>query len=105
MFVILGMGIFFVALAFILSENNARYLLSGYNTMSEEERRKFDISGYIPYFKKFHLFLGVSLALMGMPISYIYGDDAGGIFLAAYTLLGYTFFIVSSRKFMSGKRK
>jgi hypothetical protein len=105
MYVILGLGLFFIGMAFVLTEKNAKYLLAGYNTMTEKERRKFDISGYVPYFRKFHIFLGISLALIGMPVAYIYGDDAGGIFLTAYTLLGYTFFIVTSRKFSRKRSK
>jgi hypothetical protein len=56
--------------------------------MTEKEREKFDISGYVPYFRKFHIFPGISPALIGITLSSIYGTDAGGIFLTAYTLLG-----------------
>jgi hypothetical protein len=38
-------------IAFFVTENNDKSLLSGYNTMSEQERQKFDIKSYIAYFK------------------------------------------------------
>ena len=36
-----------------LNENNAKYLLAGYNTMSKEERENFKIKEYLIYLKKF----------------------------------------------------
>jgi hypothetical protein len=100
MYVILGIGIFIGAIGFILTENNAKYLLSGYNTMTQKEREKFDIRCYVPWFRKFHIFLGISLSLIGMPLAYIYGSDVAGAFLTIYPLLAYTYFIIESRKYI-----
>jgi len=102
-YVILGLGIFFIIIGFVLTQNNAKYLLAGYNTMTEKEREKFDISGYVPYFRKFHIFLGGSFTIIGIPLAYSFGDDAGGVFLAVYPILGYTFFLITSRKFIRKK--
>lgn len=55
-FVFIIICVLFIALAFILTENNAKYLLAGYNTMSPEERKKVDIKGLIAYFKSFLFF-------------------------------------------------
>ena len=63
---ILILSSIFIAIAFIVNENNAKYLLSGYNTMSEEERMKFDIKSYIPFFRNFHIFLGISLLIISL---------------------------------------
>jgi hypothetical protein len=49
--------ILFIALALGLNKYNAKYLLSGYNTMSEKEREKYDIENYLILFKKFFLVL------------------------------------------------
>lgn len=98
-YVIIGMGLFFVALGFIVNVKNARYLLSGYNTMSEENRKKVDIHSLIPYLRKFHIFLGVSLAMIGLLLTWLIGDIAGGILLAVYPVVAYMFFILDSRRF------
>jgi hypothetical protein len=42
-YAILGTSLLFVAIGFIVDEKNAKYLLSGYNTMNEEDRQKVDI--------------------------------------------------------------
>ncbi|WP_349293300.1 DUF3784 domain-containing protein [Flavobacterium eburneipallidum] len=88
-----------MAIGFIVTENNAKYLLSGYNTMKEEDRQKFDIKSYIPYFRKFHLFLGISYLVLGLLITYLINEEVGGIFLGIYPILAYGYFMWSSRKF------
>ena len=60
------MSLSYLAVAFLITPVNARYLLAGYNTMSEEKRRAFDIDGYLtnffkPFFKKLALFPPLSL--------------------------------------------
>jgi len=50
----------FVVLALIVNERNARYLLSGYNTMTEERRKDFDIRGYIKEFRRFFISLSIA---------------------------------------------
>ena len=91
--VILILSSIFIIVAFSVTENNAKYLLSGYNTMSEEEQQNFDIQSYIPYFKKFHLVLGISLLIVSLLLYYYVDSDWCGIFLGAYPILAYTFFI------------
>lgn len=100
-YVLIGMSLLFVAIGFIVTENNAKYLLAGYNTMSEEERKKVDIKSYIPYFRKFHIILGISFLILGYGINLI-NKNAAGIFLGVYPVLAYLYFAVSSSKFSGG---
>jgi len=101
-YVLIGMSLLFAAIGFIVTENNAKYLLSGYNTMSEEDRKNVDIKTYIPYFKKFHIFLGISFLILGTAFTYLIGENAGGIFLAVYPILAYIYFIAASSKYSNG---
>lgn len=96
------MSLLFFAVGFILTENNAKFLLSGYNTMSVEERKKVDISSFVPYFRKFHIFLGISFLTGGLIANFLISEVAGGIFLGTYPILAYIYFIWNSRKFSSG---
>ena len=48
---VVGTGLLYV-LAFI-NENNAKTWLSGYNTMSKAAQEKFDLKGYLIFFKSF----------------------------------------------------
>src|SRR5258708_852490 len=101
-YVITGIGLLFLAIGFFVTENNAKYLLSGYNTMDEEDRKKVDIKSYIIYFRKFHLFLGVSFLTLGPLLTYLISENAGGMFLGVYPILAYIYFFRSSTKFSKG---
>ena len=98
LFPILFISILLTGIGFLVTEENASYLLSGYNTMSEEEKNEFDIKGYIPYFKKFHIFLGTSLCSIGLFIFYFIDADTSGLFMGIYPILAYTYFIWTSNK-------
>lgn len=102
LYIIIGTGLLFIAMAFLVTENNSKYLLSGYNTMSEAERTKVDIKSYIPYFKKFHLFLGVSFIAIGLLLHFAIGESASGIFIGVYPILAYIYFIRESNKYWKG---
>jgi len=45
-FIIILLSLLFIVIGFIVTENNAKSLLSGYNTMSEEDRKLFDLKSY-----------------------------------------------------------
>ena len=49
----------FIAIAYGINEKNAKLLLAGYNTMSEKDRKNFDLKSYLIYFKKF--FINISI--------------------------------------------
>lgn len=105
LYVLIATGLLFIGMAFLVTTNNAKYLLSGYNTMSEAEREKVDINAYIPYFKKFHLFLGISFIALGLLLHYAIGATASGIFMGVYPILAYVYFIWESNKFWKGSSK
>lgn len=104
MFTLIGMSLLFIAIGFIVNEHNAKYLLSGYNTMSEEERKKVNIKAYIQYFRKFHLFLGISFFPIGTLLTYFIDENATGVFIGIYPILAYTFFIATSFKYFNSQK-
>lgn len=52
-------GVLFVLVSKYINKDNAKHLLSGYNTMSKSEQEKFDIVGYLSFFKPFFYNWGV----------------------------------------------
>lgn len=104
-FVLILLSILFFGLAFILNEKNAKKLLAGYNTMSKEDQQKIDLKKYIPFFRKFHIFLGISYLLFGLLLFRMLNENVGGIFLAVYPLLAYMFFISRSQRYYHGVNK
>ncbi len=96
---IIIVGLIFIAIGFIVTEKNAKYMLAGYNTMSENERANFDIKSYIKFFKKFHIFLGVSIAIGGAFSRYFCNGITEAIFMIAYPCLAYVFMVIYTQKF------
>ena len=65
-YVILLLSLVFIGLGFLITNNNASYLLSGYNRLSAEEQQKIDIKPFIQFFRNFHIFLGGSFLVLGL---------------------------------------
>lgn len=104
-YVLIGISLLFTIIGFIITKDNARYLLSGYNTMSDTEREKVDIVNYIAFFKRFHIFLGISLLVVGGLLYYVIDSIAAVVFMTIYPLIAYTYFMWTAKKYMtvSGK--
>ena len=99
------LSIFFIGIGFIVTENNAKHLLTGYNTMSAEDRQKFDTKSYIPYFRRFHIFLGLSLLILSVTAYYLINPDWSGIIMVTYPLLAYVYFIWKGNQFLNTNDK
>ena len=54
-FTIIFVSLIFLGIAFGINKKNAKYLLAGYNTMSKEQQEKFDIDGFLKFFKNYFL--------------------------------------------------
>jgi len=93
------LGLFFAGVGFVLTTQNASSLLAGYNTMSTAERDKVDIEGYIPFFRKFHWFLGASTILLSLAAYFFLGDVGLGYVIGLYPLLAYIYFIPAGQKY------
>ena len=100
-YVLIGLSVLFLAIAFLVTERNAKYVLSGYNTMSDEERQNVDLKNYMLYFKKFHVFLAISFLGFGLAIYWV-NINAAGVFLGVYPILAYGYFIATSARFYKG---
>lgn len=104
LYILIGLGLLFIGIGYLVKENNAKYVLSGYNSLSAEEQKKVDIKLYIAYFKKFHFFLGVSLLILGLLLLYIFDTNVAGIFMGIYPILGYIYFIWTSQEYYADIR-
>ena len=91
-YVIIGVSLIFGSLAFILTKDNAQYLLAGYNTMSKEQREQIDIEAYLKMFKQAHITLAISTFLLGVATIFWFGDRVVALFISIYPLLFYGYF-------------
>lgn len=101
-YILSGLSVLYILIGRILTVENAPYLLSGYNTMSAEDQKKVDLTAYVPYWSRFHLWLGLSHFILGSMLFYLWGEDAAGVFLGIYPILAYLWFMGRSRRLMPG---
>jgi hypothetical protein len=92
------MALLFVGLGYLLTEKNAKTTLSGYNTMTELQRQQFDLKSFLRSFRNFHLFLGISLLVIGLLLLLVFGEIPSTLFLVVYPLLAYGFFLVKAQR-------
>ena len=67
-FTIIFMSLLYLLIGFGINKDNAGYLLAGYNTMTPEQKQKFNIDKYLeffnPFFKKLCFYPPLSFGLM-----------------------------------------
>ena len=64
--------------------------------MSKEERKNFDIKTFIPFFKLFHIFLGLTIIVFGLIFDILKYHTALKVLLIIYPILMYIYFICKS---------
>lgn len=102
LWIALFLSVVFGSIGFIVNRDNARYILSGYNTMSEADRRAIDMEAYLRFFRRFHVFLGLSL-LVGTGLLSLIDANWASMFMTIYPLAAYLFFIVKGGSYFPGK--
>ncbi len=98
-YVIVAISLLFIIIGFVVNEGNAKYLLAGYNSMSEESRKRLHIKAFLPYFRKFHVFLGISLFTLCYILHVYISENLAGIFFAIYPIIAYVYFALTSAKY------
>lgn len=102
-FLLAGLALFFLLIGFSITTKNAKYLLSGYNTMSTEERESFNLEGYLRYFKRFHSWFSASFFLFGIGFLYGINETALAVFISIYPIVAYLYLAVTSGMFYKSK--
>ncbi len=98
---IIFMSLIYLLIGFGINKDNAKFLLAGYNTMTPEQRLKFNIEKYLeffnPFFKKLCPYPPLSFGLM-----YILFEGEQLILIwSLLQLLPFVWFITKSLKFKS----
>lgn len=88
----------FIGLGFLITEKNAKNVLAGYNTLSDEERKKVNIRAYLQFFRRFHIFLGISYFLFGL-LLHLVSENATGVFMAIYPILSYIYLLWKGNRY------
>ena len=76
-----------IAVALGINKNNAKYLLSGYNTMSKKEKDKFDLVNYLVIFKKLFLILAATSTVVFIFLINLLNSKIAVIFYSSYIII------------------
>ena len=85
-----------VCCGYIVTESNADILLAGYNTMSKKEKEKFDLKGYLNFFKKFMLSVGLYSFIIYLLIHFFFSVEVAVIGYAISISIPWPFFLYQS---------
>ena len=89
----------FIALALGLNKENAKYILSGYNTMSKKERENFNIVNYLILFKKFFLILAASSSIVFTILINLLNAKIALTTYSSYLIIMLIWFVFKGNKF------
>ena len=96
---IIFMSLTYLLIGFGINKKNAEYLLAGYNTMTPEQKEKFNIEKYLkffnPFFKKLCLYPPLSFGL----ICVLFEGEQLILIWSFLQLLPFVLFITKSLKF------
>jgi len=97
--IILLMSGIFLLIGFAITEKNAKYLLSGYNTMSEKERARFDLSSFLEFFKIFHIGLAIVFLLTSLLLYFYAPEKMMALGMSILPVMGYLFLLWQSKNY------
>jgi len=77
-------------MAIVVNEKNARYILAGYNSMSEIEKHQFELVKFLKFFKNYLLILAVSYIVIGFILIKMFDNaNIGIVFSVLYPFFGF----------------
>ncbi|WP_426791872.1 DUF3784 domain-containing protein [Sphingobacterium sp. WOUb80] len=99
---------FFIMLimAIVVNEKNARYILAGYNSMSEIEKHQFELVKFLKFFKNYLLILAVSYIVIGFILIKMFDNaNIGIVFSVLYPFFGFFLLIYRSLSYYRNSSK
>ena len=97
-FAVLFTSVIIAACGYIVNENNAGILLAGYNTMSKDEKNRFDLINYLKFFRKFVLNVSIYTAIIYFIATIFFNIETSAIIYAIAVCIPWPYFIIISNK-------
>ena len=83
---------------YIVNENNADSLLAGYNTMTKDEKNRFDLVNYLKFFRNFMLSISLFTAIIYFISILFFNEETSAIIYAICLCVPWPYFIIISNK-------
>tara|TARA_B100002019_G_scaffold13081_1_gene10590 strand:+ start:2193 stop:2507 length:315 start_codon:yes stop_codon:yes gene_type:complete len=97
-FAVIFTSILIALCGYIVNENNADILLAGYNTMTKDEKNRFDLINYLKFFRKFMLNVSLYTAVIYFISIFLFDNETGAIIYAISVCVPWPYFIIISNK-------
>ena len=97
-FAVLFISILIALCGYIVNENNADILLAGYNTMTKDEKNRFDLINYLKFFRKFMLNVSIYTAIIYFISTVFFNIQTSAIIYAIAVCIPWPYFIIISDK-------
>ena len=98
-FPVIFVSALYYAIGYFINEEKSKYLLSGYNPMSVEKRKKFDIENYLIFFKSFFKQQSLISFFIFQIFYLIFEGEEALIFWSIYITIAIIYLVVKSQKF------
>ena len=99
-FAVIFTSILIALCGYIVNENNADILLAGYNTMTKDEKNRFDLINYLKFFRKFMPKASLYTAALVL-FQFFFDIETGAIIYAISVCVPWPYFIIiSNRRFV-----
>ena len=92
-------NIILLGLAYYLNPKNSKYLLAGYNTMSETERDNFDIVGLLKFMKRCFIKISFYSTLIFSVTYFLYDEEIAAISWCICLTVPWPYYIIKSQKY------
>ena len=89
-YIIILLSLLFLSMGIFINKKNANDWVNIYNNNPEKKQQYIYLT--LPFFKKFHRFLGTSLFVLFFTLRYAFGEEVAGLIFVAYILLSYLYF-------------
>ena len=83
---------------YIVNEKNADVLLAGYNSMSKDEKNRFDLVNYLKFFRKFMLSISLFTGIIYFISILFFDEETSAIIYAICLCVPWPYFIIISNK-------
>ena len=100
-FTIIFMSLIYLLIGFGINKDNAKYLLAGYNTMTPEQRQKFNIEKYLEFFNPFFKRLSFYPPLSFVFLCLLFEGDQLILIWSLLQMLPFAWFLNKSMRFKS----
>jgi hypothetical protein len=92
-----GLFLFFCGIGFMITENNANYMLAGYIRLTDEEKESFNLTEFIRKHKRFHLLFSITYLIVGLIVYFSLGITEASYWLVTSPLIVYAYYIPTKK--------